>query len=111
MIRGIDPAAVKVGDRLWFVSGQAGYEYYVSVAKVGRLWIYLSNREKAQRSDLHIHSVFGGLPELYASKEFRMKEVELERRWQNVRMRINSIRCHPGAAVVEGVERALDGSC
>lgn len=111
MIRGIDPTAVKVGDRLWFVSGQAGYEYYVSVTKVGRLWIHLNNRERAARSDLQVNSVFGGLPKLYASKEFWLNEVGLNERWADVRSRINRMHRHPGEAVVEGIERALEGSC
>ena len=112
LVNGIDPAAVKVGDRLWFVSGQTGGGYRVAVTKVGRLWIHLSNRERAGRSDLHISSPYGGLPELYASKEFWLKEVELQERWLDVRSRINAIRRHPGENIVTSIERALEGqSC
>lgn len=74
---------VKVGDKLWFEGRQRYHQSeYVTVVKVGRKWLMLSNRRRAHRDTLEVDGGDYSSPgKCWPSKEACEAESRLRSLW------------------------------
>lgn len=97
---------MKVGDKLWFVPGhsRAGAGY-VTIEKVGRLYLTLSNRRRADKHTLRTDYC----SRCYLSKEEHDNEIAFRIALSEFRARASGLREHnTDMACLKAANEALD---
>ena len=97
---------MKVGDKLWFVPGyrKAGAGY-VTVEKVGRLYLTLSNRLRADKHTLYTDYS----SRCYLSKEEHDNEIAFRIALSEFKRRVSDLREHnTDMACLKAANEALD---
>lgn len=97
---------MKVGDKLWFVPGyrKAG-SGYVTIEKVGRLYLTLSNRLRADKRTLHTDYS----SRCYLSKKEHDNETAFRVALSEFRRRVSDLREHnTDMACLKAANEALD---
>lgn len=97
---------MKVGDKLWYVPGhrKAGAGY-VTVEKVGRLYLTLSNRLRADKHTLYTDYS----SRCYLSKEEHDNEIAFRVALSEFRRRVSDLREHnTDMACLKAANEALD---
>ena len=97
---------MKVGDKLWFVPGRSGAGAgYVTIEKVGRLYLTLSNRRRADK-----HTLYADYSSrCYLSKEEHDDEVAFRIALSAFRQRVSDLREHnTDMACLKAANEALD---
>lgn len=78
-----------VGQVLYYVPRGYGTPENVTITKIGRVWLSLSNGERCD-FDLVVDSQYGSAPRCYLSKEIYEEGVALEKEWFQLRNELSS---------------------
>lgn len=101
---------IEVGQKLWCAYNQRyNQNEFAEVVKVGRKWIELSNRRRADKTTLIIDGGQYSSPgKCHISKEAYEEDQERLCRWDEFRKKISSIYHCPDNVTIEKIDRALE---